>query len=268
MPFATRLLAAAAVLAGTACAGTIAPPKPPAPAAREAVLILPGFGYSDKGERALRALAPTLRTEGLDLYVPTYVTRSGITSSREKVRRFIRDQRLDRYERVHVFAFLAGAWTLNPLIEDPQALPNLATLVYDRSPYQERAPRVAADTMPLLAWLRHGHTLFELAKMPYPTFDRPNVKVGMVIETKPTPFIKRFSKTASAYGPFAFGCDSFAQPHDDCIFIPLNHGELYTRFGEIWPDVRAFIRTARFTATADRTPPQRDSLDAARTEQR
>ena len=266
MPFATRLLAATAVLACTACAGTITPPKPPAPAAREALVLLPGFGYSDKGEQALRALAPSMRAEGLDLYVPTYVTRSGLTSSREKVRRFIRDQRLDRYERVHVFTFLAGAWTVNPLIEQSQELPNLATLIYDRSPYQERAPRVAAETMPLLAWLRYGHTLFELAKTPYPAFDRPNVKVGLVVETQPTPFIKRFSKKAGGYGPFAFGCESFAQPHDDCIFIALNHEEIYTRFGEIWPDVRAFIRTARFTASADRTPPLRDNLNAARTE--
>lgn len=266
MPFATRLLAAAALLGCAACAGTIAPPKLPAPAAREALVLLPGFGYSDKGEQALRALAPSMRAEGLDLYVPTYVTRSGLTSSREKVRRFIRDQRLDRYERVHVFAFLAGAWTVNPLVEQSEELPNLATLIYDRSPYQERAPRVAADTMPLLAWLRYGHTLFELAETPYRPSHRSNVKVGMMIETLPTPFIKRYSNAARAYGPFVFGCESFAQPHDDCIFIALNHEEMYTRFGEIWPDVRAFIRTARFTATANRTPPQRDNLNAARTE--
>lgn len=266
MRSAIRILAAAAILACTACAGTIAPRTLPTPPAREALLVLPGFGYSDKGERALRALAPSLRDEGLDLYVPDYVTRSGLTSSRENVRRFIRDQRLERYERVHVFAFLAGAWTLNPLIEESRELPNLATLVYDRSPYQERAPRVAADAVPLLAWLKYGHTLFELAKTPYPTFNRSNVRVGVMVETQPTGFIKRFSKRASAYGPFAFGCDTFAQPHDDCIFIPFNHEELYSRFGEIWPDIRAFIRTSRFTPTADRTAPQRDSLAAARTE--
>jgi hypothetical protein len=266
MALVTRQLPVAALLVCTACAGTIAPATSPTPAAREALLLLPGFGYSEKGEQALRALAPSMRVEGLDLYVPTYVTRSGLTSSREKVQRFIRDQRLDRYERVHVFAFLAGAWTLNPLIEDPQMLPNLATLVYDRSPYQERAPRVAADTMPLLAWLRYGNTLFELAKTPYPPSHRPNVKVAMVVETLPTPFIERYRTTARAYGPFAFGCDTFAQPHDDCIFIAVNHEEMYTRFGEIWPDVRAFIRTARFPATADRTPPLRGRLDAPGTE--
>jgi hypothetical protein len=83
--------------------------------------------------------------EGVELYVPTYISRSGLTESRAKLQRFIRDHRLDRYDRLHVFAFIAGAWTLNPLVE-ARGLPNLATVVYDRSPFQERGTE-AARTM-------------------------------------------------------------------------------------------------------------------------
>ena len=50
-----------------------------------------------------------------------------------------RENHLDRYRRVHVFAFIAGGWTFNPFGE-AGTLPNLSTIVYDRSPYQERAP--------------------------------------------------------------------------------------------------------------------------------
>jgi hypothetical protein len=74
--------------------------------------------------------------------------------------------------------------------------------------------------------------------------------------------VKRFRNAARSYGPFAFDCAALAQPHDDCMFAALNHTDLYTHFGEVWPEVRAFIRDGRFTSGANRTPPQQDALDA------
>lgn len=246
-----------ACLVSTGCAGTIAPPKTVAkPAVREALVVLPGFGYTGRGERAIRALAPAMRDAGLDLYVPNFIRRPGLEDSRDALRRFIRDQRLDRYERVHVFAFLAGGWAFNELARDAAVLPNLATIVYDRSPYQERAPRVAAEKLRVLSWLRYGTVIFDLAKTPYPPLPRHGIKVGVIVETVPTGFVKRFHKTASSYGPFEFDCGELGQPSDDCIYAALNHGQLYTRFGDLWPELRAFIRDGRFTARAERTAPR------------
>jgi hypothetical protein len=239
------------------CAGTITAPRtavsPPAP---DALLILPGFGYSADGERALRALAPAMRADGLDLYVPDFIARGGLEQSRHNLHRFIGEQRLERYERVHVFAFLAGAWTFNPLVEDARLLPNLATVVYDRSPYQERAPRIAADRLRFLAWIRYGPVIFDLAKAPYPPLPRASTKVGLLVETVPTPFVRKRAAMARAYGAYAFECAALAQPYDDCIFVPLHHTEFYTRFGEAWPEVRTFIRTGRFSASARRVAPR------------
>ena len=142
------ILAASACLAG--CAGpVIRPSLSPSKPKGDALLVLPGFGYSRDGEKALRSLAAAMAGEGVDLYVPTYVTRAGLAPSRAKLERFIRENRLDRYERLHVFAFIAGAWTLNPLVERHE-LPNLATVIYDRSPFQERAPRIAAAKLHFL----------------------------------------------------------------------------------------------------------------------
>ena len=257
-----RLLLIVGTMSAGGCAGTIAPATSPSGPAREALLILPGFGYSRDGERAIRALEPGMRAEGIDLYVPAFVTRSGLDDSREKLRRFIREQRLERYSRMHVFAFLAGGWTFNPLAEDADLLPNLASIVYDRSPYQERAPRIAAEKLKILAWLRYGPVLFDVAKAPYPPLPRSDVNVGMIVETSPTPFVRRYQETARSYGPFAFECTALAQPHDDCIFVAMHHTELYTRFGEVWPELRAFIRDSRFSVHAERTPPQHDALAA------
>lgn len=254
-----RSLVILASLATTACAGTIAPRTTPAAPAREALLVLPGFGYGAKAERTLKTLAPSLSSDGIDLYVPTYLERGGLDKSRAELRSFVRAQNLERYERVHVFAFLAGGWTFNSVVEDVELLPNLATVVYDRSPYQERAPRVATEKLAPFAWLRYGSVIFDLAKQPYSPLPREAIKVGIVVETVPTGFIKRFRETAASYGPYSFECDSLGQRHDDCIFLGLNHGEMYSRFADIWPEVRAFIHSGRFSASAARTPPEPDA---------
>ena len=257
---AARLAILGACACSTACASSVARPslsssKPGA----EALLVLPGFGYGRAGEKTLRSLAASMAGEGVDLYVPTYVSRSGLIGSRAKLHRFIRDHRLDRYDRLHVFAFIAGGWTLNPLVET-QGLPNLATVVYDRSPFQERAPRIAAEKLRFLTWVRYGSPVFDLAKTPYAPLTAKGVKVALMVETMPTSFIKRYEKTARGYGPFRFECDAFMQRYDDCLYVAMNHDELYVRFAEVWPELHAFIRTGRFTSTANRTPPTGDPL--------
>jgi len=243
-----------------ACAGPLVRPSvAPAAPRGEALLVLPGFGYGRAEGKAFRSLAPAAAAEGIDLYVAPFVTRSGLGSSRDKLARFIRDNRLERYERIHVFAFIAGAWTFNPLV-DRGVLPNLATVIYDRSPFQERAPRIAVAKLPLLAWARYGTTIFDVAKTSYAPLSAPGVKVAIVVESAPTSFIRRYAAEARKYGPFAFGCDGFHQRHDDCYYVPLNHDELYERFAEIWPELLTFARTGRFSAAADRNPPVDDAF--------
>jgi hypothetical protein len=239
----------------TACAGAvIRPVVAPAQAKSEALLVLPGFGYNRDGERALQALADAAAREGMALFVPKYLSRGGLEKSRLNLERFIATHQLDRYTRVHVFAFIAGAWTLNPMV-DRATLPNLATVIYDRSPYQERAPRIADDTLHFLTWLRYGSPVFDVARTPYPPLTREGVRTALLIETVPTGFIRKREAKARAYGPFRFECDTFGQRYDDCAYVPMDHEELYVNIGKLWPEVMAFIRDGRFTGAADRTPP-------------
>lgn len=248
-----RLTICAACLSLAACANAIIRPDvSPAKPASDALVVLPGFGYDRDGERAFKSLAPSMAAEGFDLYLPTFVTRFGLEESRVRLYRFFRENHLDRYQRVHIFAFLAGGWTFNPLA---RTFPNLSTIVYDRSPYQERAPRVAQEKLRLLTWVRYGSVVFDIAKTPYPPLSVPDVKVALVVETAPTSFIKRHESTARGYGAYKFECAAFRQRYDDCLYVGLNHDELYARFGEVWPEVRLFIRTGRFSASANRTPP-------------
>ena len=251
-----RIAAVLLCAASTACAHAIVDTRPPAaPAPAEALVILPGLGYDRAGERTLRALAPAMAAGGLALYVPAFVSRGGLDDSRDRLQRFLGNSHLEQYERVHVFAFIAGGWTVNQLAAE-HAIPNLATIVYDRSPYQERAPRIAQERLPLLTWLRHGSIVSDLARTPYPPFPGAGVNVGLIVETVPTPFVRRFASTARKYGPLQMECDGLGQTYDDCYYLPLNHAELYTHFSQVWPELHAFIRTGRFTTVADRTPPR------------
>jgi hypothetical protein len=253
-----RLAIVACCIYSVACANALVRPTvTPSQPAADALLVLPGFGYSRAGERVFRSLAPAMAAEGIDLYLPTFVSRSGLEESRDRLQRFIRENGLQRYERIHVFAFIAGGWTFNPLV-DANALPNLSTVVYDRSPYQERAPRLALDKLRFLTWLKYGSVVFDVARTPYAPVTAPGVRVGLVIETMPTSFIRRFATSARRLGPYHFECDAFTQRHDDCSYVAMNHDELYARFAEVWPEVRSFIRTGRFTPAANRTPPAAD----------
>lgn len=250
-----RLAVVAFCVCSAACANAIVRPNvAPATAATDALLVLPGFGYGGAGERAFRALAPSMAADGFDLYLPTFVSRSGLQESRERLQRFIRENRLDRYERVHVFAFIAGGWAFNPLVHT-EALPNLSTVVYDRSPYQERGPRIALKKLRFLTWVRYGSVVFDVARTQYTPLTTPGVRVGLVVETVPTSFLRRFATSARRQGPYRFQCDAFEQRYDDCMYVAMNHDELYARFSEVWPEVRSFIRSGRFTPSANRTPP-------------
>ena len=204
-----------------------------------------------------------MAAEGVELFVPSYISRSGLYKSAVQLNRFIGQHRLDQYERLHVFAFIAGAWTFNPLA-GIRPLPNLATVIYDRSPYQERAPRIAAEKLRLFAWLRYGSPVFDVAKTPYPPLASPDVNVALLVETRPTSFIRQHEKAARSYGPFRFECDAFMQRYEDCLYVDMSHDEVYVRFGEIWPELLTFMRTGRFTSAANRTQPAGDVLAANR----
>ena len=232
-----RLAVVTCCLSSVACANAITRPAvAPSKPASDALLVLPGFGYSRAGEHAFRALAPALAADGVDLYLPTFVSRSGLDESRERLRGYIRENGLGRYARVHVFAFIAGGWTFNPLAETG-VLPNLSTVVYDRSPYQERAPGIAREKLRFLTWLRYGPVVFDVARTSYAPLTEPGVRVGLLVETEPTSFIRRFAKAAGRQGPYEFECGAFRQRYDDCLYVAMNHDELYLRFAEVWPEV-------------------------------
>ena len=244
-PVVIRVATLVACGAVTGCADTLVRPAPgPVPRPSEALLILPGFGYGSEGERVLTSLAASMTAEGLSVYVPIYISRHGLEHGRERLRAFMREERFDPRR-----------------LEDQ---PNLATVIYDRSPLQERAPQIAVDDLPLLAWLRYGSSVFQVARTEYPPLTAPHVRVGLMVETRPTSFVRGHASTARRYGAPDFDCHSMRQRYDDCLYLPMSHDEVYLRFADIWPEIRRFTRTGRFSDEALRTPPAIDPLSERR----
>ena len=207
----------------------------------------------------MRAVAPALAADGIELFIPRFVDRGGLADSRENLRRFIREQPFERYQRVHVFSFIAGAWAINPLFE-AGSLPNLSSIVYDRSPMQERAARVASGALRPFTWIRYGTPVFDVARTPYPPLTRSAVRVGLLVETKPTAFVKRHAAAVRRYGPLQFECAALGQRYDDCAYLPFSHDEMYRRFADVWRETRPFVLSGRFSDNAMRQPPDTDPL--------
>jgi hypothetical protein len=76
----------------------------------------------------------------------------------------------------------------------------------------------------------------------------------------PTTFIRKRATLVKSYGPIQFECDALAQRHDDCMYVPLSHDQLYVRFADVWPEVLSFIKSGHFTADANRSVPTGDAL--------
>ncbi|MCB1168244.1 MAG: hypothetical protein KDK33_18965, partial [Leptospiraceae bacterium] len=134
---------------------------------RQALLVLPGIGYGPSGMRAMRKFHASFA--GLDLFVPNYIRKAGLSASMVAASHYIQEQRLERYDTVHVFCFIAGAYIFHDLMQSAP-LQNAGYLMLDRSPYQERAPRIVTKRIPWIARALLGDFVFELASRNYPDF--------------------------------------------------------------------------------------------------
>ncbi len=160
---AARVAILALVTLCTACAGTLRPSVSPK-LNDDALLVLTGFGYGRSGERALRSLAPAMASEGVDLYVPDvrHAFRSRRAAGRSSSDSFARTGWIGTSGCTSLPSLRVRGRSI--LWSNEHKLPNLASVIYDRSPLQERAPRIAADKLRLFAWLRYGSTVFDLAR--------------------------------------------------------------------------------------------------------
>jgi hypothetical protein len=223
---------------------------------KEALLILVGFGSKTHN---VKHIARYFSNKGYDLYQPDYISRKSIAKGVDNVDRFVAKHDLRSYKKVHVFCYIIGGWTFNTWYAK-KPLPNIASVIYDRSPLQERAPYALMKDIPVLIRLLAGNVMKEFSETPYPQVVNPPFKTGILIETIPTKLISKHRKTAAQLGPVNWTVESLKQSCTDYCYVPLNHDDFYTTFELTGTRIFEFIREGKFAADADRNQPVNDPL--------
>ncbi len=216
---------------------------------KEALIILPGLEDSKKGRRNQKEYFEQTK---YDLYIPLFLSKNSFDQTVENFAHFYESNNLASYKKVHVISYILGSWVLNTYINE-YGHQNISTIIYDRSPLQERAPRVVRDRIPLLGRLAKGKILDQLSHLPYPSINKEEINIGIIVENKATRLIRHFKKQTLSYGPINWDNLDFKECHDDLFFVPLNHDQMYTSFDIIGEDILHFIQKGTFKEDSKRT---------------
>jgi hypothetical protein len=212
-------------------------------AKKHALLILPGFGSRINGTGALKRY---FKKAEMPVYVASYISRKSLDASIENLEKYYQKNCLDQYEELHVMAYIIGSWTLNPWIIQ-HGKRNIKTIIYDRSPLQERAPTILIEDLKLVNALLFGEITKDFIQTPYPSLVDTSISMGIFIETYATNVVRKHRETALALGPLRWDVESLQQRYDDYAYIPLNHDQMYTKPEVFGDEVFYFIEHGRFS---------------------
>ncbi len=215
---------------------------------REAILVLTGFGsfyHSPKNQKI------NFKQDGYDLFIPDYIDKNSIALCSEHLEAFIVKQGLSKYKKIHVFAYILGAWTLNTYLEH-NTLPNLASIIYDRSPLQERVPGILVKSNPFLSRLVFGKLIAEIAHTPYKAHQQQNENIGILIECKATKVLWKKKKEYDLMPAPSFSVEQLNQGHTDYCYFFISHDELYTQLEKVGPSIFTFYKTGKFSVDASK----------------
>lgn len=210
---------------------------------KEALLILPGFGSKINGTRALKRY---FKKAEMPVYIASYISRKSISKSTENLEQYYETHKLSQYDELHVMAYIIGSWTLNRWILQ-HGKRNIKTIIYDRSPLQERAPTILIKDLKLVNAILFGEITRDFINTPYPSLVDTSINMGIFIETYATNIVRRHRETALALGPLRWDAESLDQQYDDVAYIPLNHDQMYTKPQEFGQEVFYFIKNDHFS---------------------
>jgi hypothetical protein len=212
-------------------------------AEREAILILPGFGSKVFGTKNI---AKFFKYKGYDVFIPKYISRKSVGQSVENVDRFVLKHGLKEYKKLHVFSYIFGTWAINLWIKEHGKC-NISTMVFDRSPLQERAPEALIKDSPILAKVLFGDVMADFCNTAYLPINDTSILKGIFIETYATRLIYKHKKTALKNGPVTFDVQALNQSYTDFCYIPLNHDEMYQHLDVFGNEVLNFIKDGSFS---------------------
>ncbi|HAE13335.1 MAG TPA: hypothetical protein PKX04_09525 [Chitinophagales bacterium] len=216
---------------------------------KKALVILPGLDENRNSRKHMQAFFDT--TE-YDLFIPDYIDHNSFENSIANFRFFAHEHQFEEYGELYFISYILGTWVLNRYLEEAKP-GNVAAMVYDRSPLQERAALVATENIPFLARVFVGRVVEQLSERPYLTYSDTSVAKGIMIESRATNLIRFFRKKTLALGPINWQEPDLQQDHLDLMYVPLNHDQMYDHYELIGADILYFFKHHSFTSDARRT---------------
>lgn len=219
-------------------------------AEKEAILILPGFGSKMHG---IKDIKNYFSHKGYDVFIPHYIGRDSLQQCVITVNNFIEKYNLLHYKKLHIFSYIVGSWVINLWLQQ-HPINNIASIVYDRSPLQERAPYVLIKDNPIIIKLLAGNIMKQFSQTVYPSIINDGKNLGVITENKATKLIQKHKKTALSLGPVNFSKDSLHQSFDDYLYECINHDEMYYKFYKIGLEILYFFKNGNFSKNVKKEP--------------
>lgn len=213
---------------------------------KEIIVILQGLGGNGKKRRSIKNF---FKNKGYDIFIPDYISRESVNECVNNLEKKLEQINIHEYKKVHFFTYILGSWTFNLYLKNHE-MPNLTTIVYDRSPLQERAPYLASENLRLTSRMLTGKLIKDLGHIKYPPIQKKDINVGIIIENGSTLLIRMFKKKALKMGPVYWQADSLHQEYNDFFHTWLNHNQMYGKVNVIGEEILYFIAKGSFSPDA------------------
>ena len=216
---------------------------------KKALVVLNGFGASKKRIQIQKEFFQNI---GYDLFIPKYVNKNSLDLTIKSFSSFYYENSLDQYHEVKFLCYIIGGYVLNQHIEK-NGKGNITSIIYDRSPTQERAPKVATEKFPFISKILYGKILAEFSNESITSLSNSSgLKIGVIIENKATRLMRFFKKESDNYGKYNYNAIEIEKNLDDCIHTYLDHDLMYERFDVIGAEILCFLTKGKFSKNARR----------------
>ena len=216
---------------------------------KQALVILNGFGDSKKNRKVQQNF---FQKKGYDLFIPEYIEKNSIDLTVSTFSFFYDKNNLDEYKEVKFLCYIIGGYVLNQHIKK-NGKGKITTIIYDRSPTQERAPKVATEKLPCISQILYGKVLADFSEITINSLsNKDSLTIGVIVENKATRLMRFFKRTSDSYGAYNYNAIEIEKNLDDFMYTYLDHDLMYRRFDVIGDEIMHFLKKGSFSENAKR----------------
>ena len=216
---------------------------------KKALVILNGFGDSKNNRKIQQKF---FENKGYDLFIPEYVKKKSIALTMSTFSSFYDKNNLDQYKELKFLCYIIGGYILNQHIKN-NGKGKITSIIYDRSPTQERAPKVATKKLPIISRILYGKVLADFSEININSLsNKDSLIIGVIIENKATRLMRVFKRASNSYGAYNYNAMEIERNLDDFMHTYLDHDLMYRCFDIIGHEIMSFFEKGSFSENAKR----------------